>query len=189
MASLDNRSILVTGGTGSFGQAFVRRLLSQHKPARVVVYSRDELKQFEMQQAIQAQQLRYFIGDVRDEDRLRRAFAGIDTVVHAAAMKQVVASEYNPIECIKTNVMGAENVVNAAIHAGRQAGVGTFDRQGCEPDQSLWRHQTMLRQTVRRRKSSCPARAGRDFRSFATAMSSALAAAWCRYSGKSESPA
>jgi UDP-N-acetylglucosamine 4,6-dehydratase/5-epimerase len=118
MASLDNRSILVTGGTGSFGQAFIKRLLSQHKPARVVVYSRDELKQFEMQQVIQAPQLRYFIGDVRDEDRLHRAFADIDTVVHAAAMKQIVASEYNPIECIKTNVMGAENIVNAAIHAG-----------------------------------------------------------------------
>jgi UDP-N-acetylglucosamine 4,6-dehydratase len=111
----DGASILVTGGTGSFGQAFVERLLTQHRPARVIVYSRDELKQFEMQQRFSQPQLRYFIGDVRDSERLSRALRGIDFVVHAAALKQVPAAEYNPIECIKTNVIGAENVVNACI--------------------------------------------------------------------------
>jgi UDP-N-acetylglucosamine 4,6-dehydratase len=118
MTDLTNKSILVTGGTGSFGQKFVRQLLAEHNPSRVVVYSRDELKQYEMSQAIQAPQLRYFIGDIRDCDRLERALHGIDTIVHAAAMKQVVAAEYNPIECIKTNIIGAENVVNAAINCG-----------------------------------------------------------------------
>jgi UDP-N-acetylglucosamine 4,6-dehydratase len=112
---LDGASVLVTGGTGSFGQAFVRRLLTQHKPSRLVVYSRDELKQFEMQQKFSAPSLRYFIGDVRDVERLNRALTGIDIVVHAAALKQVPAAEYNPIECIKTNVIGAENVINACI--------------------------------------------------------------------------
>jgi UDP-N-acetylglucosamine 4,6-dehydratase len=118
MTSFSDSSILVTGGTGSFGQWFVRRILEHHKPRRVVVYSRDELKQYEMAQTLQAPQLRYFIGDVRDRERLERALRGIDTIVHASAMKQVVAAEYNPIECIKTNVLGAENIINAAINCG-----------------------------------------------------------------------
>ena len=113
--SLDNASILVTGGTGSFGQAFVRQLFAHHRPARVVVYSRDELKQFEMQQRFTQPELRFFIGDVRDRERLDRALRGVDIVVHAAALKQVPAAEYNPIECIKTNVIGGENVINACI--------------------------------------------------------------------------
>ena len=116
--TLDNRSVLITGGTGSFGKAFVRQMLSKHKLKRLVVFSRDELKQFEMADELSAPNLRYFIGDVRDQSRLERAMQGIDTVVHAAAMKQVVASEYNPIECIMTNVMGAENVINASLNAG-----------------------------------------------------------------------
>lgn len=115
---LQDRSILITGGTGSFGQRFVRHVLDNHKPRRIVVYSRDELKQYEMAQAIQASQLRYFIGDIRDRERLERALQGIDTIVHAAAMKQIVAAEYNPIECIKTNIIGAENIINAAINCG-----------------------------------------------------------------------
>lgn len=115
MGTLDDRSILITGGTGSFGRAFVRHILTHHRAKRLVVYSRDELKQFEMANEVNAPNLRYFIGDVRDRGRLERALNGIDTVVHAAAMKQVVASEYNPIECIMTNVMGAENVINACI--------------------------------------------------------------------------
>ena len=114
-SSLDGHAILVTGGTGSFGQAFVRHILAHHRPSRLVVYSRDELKQFEMQQKFSAKSLRFFIGDVRDNERLNRALAGIDIVVHAAALKQVPAAEYNPIECIKTNVIGAENVINACI--------------------------------------------------------------------------
>ena len=118
--SLDGASILVTGGTGSFGQVFVRQLFAQHRPGRVIVYSRDELKQHEMAQRFTQNQLRFFIGDVRDLARLERALKGIDIVVHAAALKQVPAAEYNPIECIKTNVFGAENVINACLDRGVQ---------------------------------------------------------------------
>ena len=111
------RSILVTGGTGSFGQAFVRTLLDRHpEVTRIVVYSRDELKQYEMAQKLgDHPALRFFIGDVRDEPRLRRALEGIDVVVHAAALKQVPAAEYNPFEVIKTNVLGAQNLVEACL--------------------------------------------------------------------------
>jgi UDP-N-acetylglucosamine 4,6-dehydratase len=112
---LDGAAILITGGTGSFGHAFIQRILSHYRPSRLVIYSRDELKQYEMQQKFVGDSLRFFIGDVRDRERLNRAFAGIDIVIHAAALKQVPAAEYNPIECIKTNVIGAENVINASI--------------------------------------------------------------------------
>ncbi len=116
---LKDKSILVTGGTGSFGRAFVARVLEQYPDIkRLVIYSRDELKQFEMEQQFPRSRyrgLRYFIGDVRDAARLRRAFEGIDIVIHAAALKQVPAAEYNPFECIKTNVMGAQNVVEACL--------------------------------------------------------------------------
>jgi UDP-N-acetylglucosamine 4,6-dehydratase len=114
----EGKSVLVTGGTGSFGKLAVKKLLDERKAARVVVFSRDELKQFEMQATLPESkypQLRYFIGDVRDYDRLRQAFRKVDYVIHAAALKQVPAAEYNPIECIKTNVNGAENVIRAAI--------------------------------------------------------------------------
>jgi UDP-N-acetylglucosamine 4,6-dehydratase/5-epimerase len=111
----DGRSVLVTGGTGSFGRQFVRTLLARGRPRRIVVYSRDELKQYEMQQEINSPVLRYFIGDVRDAERLRVALRGIDYVIHAAALKQVSAAEYNPMECIKTNIHGAENLINAAF--------------------------------------------------------------------------
>jgi UDP-N-acetylglucosamine 4,6-dehydratase (inverting) len=114
-----DQSILITGGTGSFGKAFVRTVLDHcPKIKRLVVYSRDELKQFEMAQEFPAQQypaLRFFIGDVRDKDRLSRAMEGIDTVVHAAALKQVPAAEYNPFEFIKTNILGAQNVIDACL--------------------------------------------------------------------------
>ena len=111
------KSILITGGTGSFGRAFVRTVLDRYPDIqRVVVYSRDELKQYEMAQRLgQHPALRFFIGDIRDEPRLRRALEGIDTVVHAAALKQVPAAEYNPFECIKTNVLGAQNLVEACL--------------------------------------------------------------------------
>jgi UDP-N-acetylglucosamine 4,6-dehydratase len=112
---LNDKSILVTGGTGSFGRHFVRTVLERYKPRRLVVYSRDELKQYEMEQVFNAPPMRYFIGDVRDPSRLRQAMRGIDLVIHAAALKQVPAAEYNPMECIKTNVHGAENVINAAM--------------------------------------------------------------------------
>ena len=119
----DNRSrILITGGTGSFGKAFIARVLQRFPDIpRIVVYSRDELKQWELQQLFPVAkypQLRFFLGDVRDRDRLRRALEGIDTVVHAAALKQVPAAEYNPIEFINTNVLGAENVVQACLDTG-----------------------------------------------------------------------
>lgn len=119
---LADQSILITGGTGSFGQAFVRRLLTQQPDIRrIVVFSRDELKQFEMGQRLspaEFPQLRYFIGDVRDLDRMRRALEGIDLVIHAAALKQVPAAEYNPFECIKTNVLGAQNLIDACLDTG-----------------------------------------------------------------------
>jgi UDP-N-acetylglucosamine 4,6-dehydratase/5-epimerase len=110
-----DKSILITGGTGSFGQQYVRTLLERWQPGRIVVYSRDELKQFEMQQQYDQGCMRYFIGDVRDRDRLVQAMRGVDLVIHAAALKQVPAAEYNPQECIKTNIHGAENVVHAAL--------------------------------------------------------------------------
>lgn len=116
---LNNRSILITGGTGSFGKAFVKTILELYPDIkRLVIYSRDELKQFEMSQQfpeIKFKALRYFIGDVRDIDRLRRAMQGIDVVIHAAALKQVPAAEYNPFEFIKTNVIGAQNIVEASL--------------------------------------------------------------------------
>ena len=114
-----DRSILITGGTGSFGRVLARTLLRNQDPRRLVIFSRDELKQYEMRAEFgDDPRLRFFIGDVRDRERLERAFDGIDLVVHAAAMKQVPAAEYNPFEAIKTNVFGAENVINAAIDRG-----------------------------------------------------------------------
>jgi UDP-N-acetylglucosamine 4,6-dehydratase len=119
MSYLADKSILVTGGTGSFGKAFIRRILSDLEPRRVAILSRDELKQYEFRQELgDDPRLRWFIGDVRDRARLEQAFNGVDVVVHAAAMKQVDTAEYNPFECIATNVLGAENVINAAISRG-----------------------------------------------------------------------
>ena len=114
----DDKDIFITGGTGSFGKKFIKILLERYKPRRVIVYSRDELKQFEMQQKFNQPCMRYFIGDVRDRERLETAMYHVDYVVHAAAIKQVPAAEYNPMECIKTNVMGAQNVIDAAIKRG-----------------------------------------------------------------------
>jgi UDP-N-acetylglucosamine 4,6-dehydratase len=114
----EGASILLTGGTGSFGKRFVARMLAEHRPARLAVYSRDELKQFQMRQGYPVDRypaLRFFIGDVRDKERLYRALDGVDLVVHAAALKQVPAAEYNPLEAIKTNVLGAANLIDAAI--------------------------------------------------------------------------
>lgn len=109
------KSILITGGTGSFGRRFVSHLLQYDRPKKLIIYSRDELKQFEMQQEFDASCMRYFIGDVRDQQRLKSAMKGVDYVIHAAALKQVPAAEYNPNECIKTNIYGAQNVIDAAI--------------------------------------------------------------------------
>ena len=111
----NNSTILITGGTGSFGKKYVKTLLERYKPKKIIIFSRDELKQFEMQQEFNASCMRYFIGDVRDKNRLVRAMNGVDFVIHAAALKQVPAAEYNPMECIKTNINGAENVIEAAL--------------------------------------------------------------------------
>lgn len=112
-------SVLITGGTGSFGKKFVGVMLAQYKPKKLIIFSRDELKQHEMRVAgLNDASLRYFIGDVRDAERLRRALQGVDVVVHAAALKQVPACEYNPIEAVMTNVMGARNVIEAALDTG-----------------------------------------------------------------------
>ena len=133
----DQKSILITGGTGSFGKAFVKTILARHPGVRrLVVYSRDELKQYEMAQMLPEREhpaMRYFIGDVRDESRLRRALEGIDVVVHAAALKQVPAAEYNPFECIKTNVLGAQNLIEACLDSGVQRVVALSTDKAAAP--------------------------------------------------------
>lgn len=134
---LNDKSILITGGTGSFGNAFIKTVLGRYPTInRVVVFSRDELKQFEMAQRFSEKDypgIRYFIGDVRDESRLRRALAGIDYVIHAAALKQVPAAEYNPFECIKTNVMGAQNVIEACLDTNVQRVVALSTDKAAAP--------------------------------------------------------
>lgn len=118
---LNNKSILITGGTGSFGKKCTEIILKKHKPKRLIIYSRDELKQFEMAQQFPASKydcIRFFIGDVRDKERMNRAFRNVDCVIHAAAIKQVPAAEYNPFEAVKTNILGAQNVINVAIDQG-----------------------------------------------------------------------
>ena len=117
---LDDKSILITGGTGSFGKAFTKYVLDNYNPRKIIIYSRDEFKQFIMQNEFKqyADKLRFFIGDVRDKERLTRAFEGVDYVIHAAALKQVPACEYNPAEAIKTNIHGAQNVIDAALDTG-----------------------------------------------------------------------
>jgi UDP-N-acetylglucosamine 4,6-dehydratase/5-epimerase len=111
----NDKSILITGGTGSFGKRYVQSLLRRFRPRRLIIYSRDELKQFEMQQDFSHECMRYFIGDVRDRDRLVQAMNSVNYVIHAATLKQVPAAEYNPMECVKTNIHGAENVIYAAL--------------------------------------------------------------------------
>ncbi len=111
----NDKSILITGGTGSFGRQYVKTLLERYRPKKLIIYSRDELKQYEMEQDFPQSCMRYFLGDVRDRDRLIQAMNGVDFAIHAAALKQVPAAEYNPMECIKTNIHGAENVIHAAL--------------------------------------------------------------------------
>jgi UDP-N-acetylglucosamine 4,6-dehydratase/5-epimerase len=130
---LNGKTVLITGGTGSFGKAFAKRILRDCGPKKVIVLSRDELKQYEMAQEITDGRIRFFLGDVRDRDRLYRAFAGVDVVVHAAALKQVPAAEYNPFECIKTNVLGAQNVIDAAIDCGVQRVVALSTDKAVNP--------------------------------------------------------
>src|SRR4030066_2521950 len=120
---LDGKVILITGGTGSFGKKCTEIILKQAKPKKLIIFSRDELKQFEMAQIYSDRKypcMRYFIGDVRDKERLYRAFHGVDYIIHTAALKQVPAAEYNPFEAVKTNILGAQNVINVSIDRGVQ---------------------------------------------------------------------
>ena len=114
---LDNKTILITGGSGSFGQAYITKVLKKYKPKKIIVYSRDELKQFEMSQKFKEnlKSLRFFIGDVRDKERLEYATKNVDIIIHAAALKQINTAEYNPWEYIKTNINGAQNVIDCAL--------------------------------------------------------------------------
>ncbi len=114
----DDKVILITGGTGSFGKKYTKTLLKKYKPKKIIIYSRDELKQYEMEQEFNDKCMRYFIGDVRDANRLKKAFKDVDYVIHAAALKHVPIAEYNPMECIKTNINGAQNVIDAALDNG-----------------------------------------------------------------------
>ena len=129
----NGKSILITGGTGSFGKKYTEILLSKFKPKRLVIYSRDELKQYEMAQVFKDPAMRFFIGDVRDEKRLMTAMNGIDYVIHAAAMKHVPIAEYNPMECIKTNINGAQNVIDAALECGVSKVIALSTDKACNP--------------------------------------------------------
>lgn len=129
----DGKSVLVTGGTGSFGRRFIATVLTKHDPKRLIIYSRDEAKQFDMQHEFTDARLRFFLGDVRDRARLQQAMRNVDYVVHAAALKQVPAAEYNPTECIKTNVYGGENVIGAAIESGVERVIALSTDKACNP--------------------------------------------------------
>ena len=130
----NDKSILITGGTGSFGHTFVPMILARYNPRRVIIYSRDEMKQWEMAKKFQGDsRVRFFIGDVRDRERLYRALDGVDYVVHAAATKIVPTAEYNPFECVKTNVMGAMNLIDACIDKGVKRVVALSTAKACNP--------------------------------------------------------
>jgi len=130
---LDNKTILITGGTGSFGRSFVKYILRNEQIKKIIVFSRDELKQSYMQKEIHDERLRFFIGDIRDKDRLQRAFKKVDIVVHAAALKQVPTLEYNPFEAVKTNIIGTQNVIDAAIDQGIQKAILISTDKSVEP--------------------------------------------------------
>lgn len=131
---LSGKTVLLTGGTGSFGKAFVRKALKEYNPKKIIIYSRDEFKQYQMAQMFPSDKLRFFIGDVRDQQRLYRALsAGVDYVIHAAAMKQVPASEYNPFEAVQTNIIGAQNLISAALEAGVEKVVALSTDKACNP--------------------------------------------------------
>ena len=130
---LRDKVVLVTGGTGSFGRKFVEVALAEGSPQKVIVFSRDELKQFEMAQRVPDPRMRFHLGDVRDRERLARSFQGVDIVIHAAALKQIPAAEYNPFEAIKTNVLGAENVISAALDAGVQRVIALSTDKAASP--------------------------------------------------------
>ncbi|WP_205758513.1 UDP-N-acetylglucosamine 4,6-dehydratase (inverting) [Lysinibacillus sp. SGAir0095] len=132
MNILENKTILVTGGTGSFGKKFIKKALDSNAK-KIIIFSRDELKQYEMKQEFNDKRLRFFIGDVRDKERLNRAFDGVDYVIHAAAMKHVEACEYNPFEAVKTNIHGAQNIIEAAIDCGVEKVIALSTDKACAP--------------------------------------------------------
>ena len=138
---LNGKTILVTGGTGSFGNAFTQYVLEHYEPKKIIIYSRDEFKQFNMANKFKKykDKLRFFIGDVRDKDRLYRAFDGVDYVVHAAALKQVPACEYNPMEAVKTNIDGAMNIVDAALDCGVKRVVALSTDKAVNPINLIYR--------------------------------------------------
>ncbi|WP_295022713.1 UDP-N-acetylglucosamine 4,6-dehydratase (inverting) [Sulfurimonas sp.] len=129
----NEKNILITGGTGSFGKKYTEMILKKYKPNKIIIFSRDELKQYEMAQTFTDSCMRYFIGDVRDEKRLLKAMRGVDFVIHAAALKHVPIAEYNPMECIKTNIMGAQNVIDAALEAGVQKVIALSTDKAANP--------------------------------------------------------
>lgn len=129
----NNKNILITGGTGSFGKKYTQILLKNYKPNKIIIYSRDELKQYEMASEFSHSSMRYFIGDVRDESRLNTAMNGVDFVIHAAAMKHVPIAEYNPMECIKTNIHGAQNVINASLKNRVEKVIALSTDKACNP--------------------------------------------------------
>lgn len=129
----NGKNILITGGTGSFGKKYAQILLNEYKPNKIIIYSRDELKQYEMAQSFNDKAMRFFIGDVRDQQRLETAMNGVDFVIHAAAMKHVPIAEYNPMECIKTNINGAQNVINAAFNTNVSKVIALSTDKACNP--------------------------------------------------------
>lgn len=129
----NGKNILITGGTGSFGRRYAKTLLERYKPNKIIIYSRDELKQYEMADEFSIPQMRFFIGDVRDKERLIRAMDGVDIVIHAAALKHVPIAEYNPMECIKTNIYGAQNVIDAALECGVQKVIALSTDKAANP--------------------------------------------------------
>ena len=129
----NNKNILITGGTGSFGKKYTKILLENYNPNKIIIYSKDELKKYEMAQEFDSSIMRYFIGDVRDEDRLNTAMNGVDFAIHAAAMKHVPIAEYNPMECIKTNIHGAQNVINASIKNRVEKVIALSTDKACNP--------------------------------------------------------
>lgn len=133
MKMLNGKTVLLTGGTGSFGKRFTEMVLEKYDIKKLIIFSRDELKQYEMAQVVKDPRVRFFLGDVRDKERLERAFYGVDIVIHAAALKHVPAAEYNPFEFIKTNIMGAENIVNVAIDSGVEKVVALSTDKACNP--------------------------------------------------------
>ena len=144
---LDGKSILITGGTGSFGKKFTLKVLEEHNPHKIIIYSRDEYKQYMMQKEFEEhrKKLRFLLGDVRDKERLNRAFYDVDIVIHAAALKQIPAAEYNPIEFIKTNIHGAENIINASIDNGVEKIIALSTDKAVNPVNLVRCHQISFR--------------------------------------------